>query len=424
MMWLVLMLALAGDRTTDAPGATVPSVRWSEPDALEEAWRDVRRSKPGGADRVKTYLAQGLEHAACRGLVDLRTLTHDLAWQNDIALREWARPALAEVLIAAHRAFRERYPKQVIGVGDVAQAGCGQIDPGTLTRWVSGGEATDLLARASEIGGVPTIVEIDGDVLTERRVVGRDADLLFVQVRRYRDLGEAIGGVEDKVRTVLASGTLVDEQVGPDHVRQHWVDAKYHRQVILVLTRGVAPRALFRLADARDIRLSPWAPARPGTTRGERRWRREAGTWRGYDLLEEGSHATHMAGLDADLSYPMVVPERRFALDPAGIDSAATWAWFEALVAAGERLGTPIARIVVGGRVLPKLYREVPGAKQSPVAKLLVIVGNHDDHLHVRLARPTPEADAAALARLSAIAFQPAQPVEPSDHPRLDERSR
>ena len=131
-----------------------------------------------------------------------------------------------------------------------------------------------------------------------------------------------------------------------------------------------------------------------------------------------------MAGLDADLSYPMAVPERRFALDPAGIDSAATWAWFEALVAAGERLGTPIARIVVGGRVLPKLYREVPGAKQSPVAKLLVIVGNHDDHLHVRLARPTAEADAAALARLSAIAFQPAQAIEPSDHPRLDERSR
>lgn len=395
MMWLVLMMMLAHDGA-----AAIPDVKWDEPDALEATWRTVRRSKPGGAERMKAYLDVGLERSACRGLVDLRTLTHDFAWQNDIALREWARPALAEVLITAHQAFRARYPKQTIGIGDVAQAGCGQVDPGTLTRWVAGADADALLARATEIGGVPTIVDEDGKLLVERRVVGRDGAMLFVQLRRYRDLGPGAGGVEDKVRAILATGTLVDERRGPDHVRQHWVDAKHHRQAILVVSQPVTPRALFRLADARDVRLSPWAPARPGTTRGERRWVHGGQGWRGYQLLEEGSHATHMAGLDADLSYPMVVPARRFALDPAGIDSKATWAWYEALVAAGNQLGTPVERIVVGGRVLPKLFRDVPGAKQSPIAKLLVIVGNHDDHTHLRLARPTPEADAAARDRL------------------------
>ncbi len=413
MMWLVVMMMLAAD-----PGPHIPHVLWSDADTLEASWRTVRRSKPGGPERVKAYLALGLERSTCRDLVDLRTLDHDLAWQNDIALREWARPALAELLISAHKAFRKRYPRQTIGVGDVAQAGCGQVDPGTLTRWVTGAEAKALLARATEIGGVPTIVEDDAGTWVERRVVGRDGDALFVQVRRYRDLGEGMGGVEDKVRAILATGTLVHTQAGPDHVRQHWVDAKHHRQAFLVMGRALDAKSWFRLADAHDVRLSPWAPARPGTSRGERRWRRTGDTWRGYDLLEEGSHATHMAGLDADLSYPMVVPERRFALDPAGIDSRATWAWFEALVAAGERLGTPVERIVVGGRVLPKLYRDVPGAKQSPIAKLLVIFGNHDDHTHLRLSRPTADADAAARARLAAIALQP------GTDPRLDEGAR
>jgi len=44
------------------------------------------------------------------------------------------------------------------------------------------------------------------------------------------------------------------------------------------------------------------------------------------------------------------------------------------------------------------LLRDVPGARQSRLVrdKLLKIVGNHDDHHHVRLARPSADAEAAA----------------------------
>ena len=404
--------------TNDDPFARVPAVVWHTPDGLEDAWRAVRRLKGGGAIRVREYGARGLEWSACDGLVDLRALeaTHSAGfqWQDDIARREWARPALARVLIAAHERWRARHPGQAIGIGDVAQAGCGQIDPGTLTRWVAGDEARALAAVALPVAGVPTALETtvgsDGErILSERRVVGRHTaaapqgeSRLFVHLRRYRELPRPHASeIEAKVRTVIASAELAIETEGVNAAgehewRQRWIDTSHFRQAIIVVTTKRQP---FRQEDARDVRLSPWAPARPGEARAERRWTRAAdGTWQAWGLIEEGSHVTHMAGLDADLSYPMKVPSRRFATDPAGIDAAATWDWFVTLHATAEALGTPIDRIVVGGQVLPMLLRDVPGARQSRLVrdKLLKIVGNHDDHHHVRLARPSAEAEAAA----------------------------
>jgi len=428
-----LLIALgATPRNGDDLFALVPVVVWHTPDELEDVWKVVRRIKGAGAVRVKAYDAQGLERSACDGVLDLRALPETrragLVWQGNVALREWARPALARVLIAAHAVWQAKHPGQAIGIGDVAQAGCGQVDPGTLTRWVQGADAHALSTVATLIAGVPTAfaTTIEGGkrVLNERRVVGRDAsgdERLFVHLRRYREVaaGAAVSpsaaaaggavphsaaaagaaGVEAKVQTILASAELAIETSGVNAAgvmewRQRWVDTKHFRQAIIVVSNRRRP---FRLSDASDVRLSPWAPARPGEARGERRWTRTGDAWQAWLLIEEGAHVTHMAGLDADLSYPMKVPARRFALDSAGIDLAATWDWFETLDATATALGTPIDRIVVGAQVLPRLM-QVPGAKQSRLAraKMLKIVANHDDHHHLRLARPTPEIDAAA----------------------------
>jgi len=417
-----LLLTLGLPSPAADPFAKVPAIVWHAPDDLADVWRVVRRLEGGGATRVREYAKRGLEWSACAGLVDLRTLASaqsaGFAWQDDVARREWARPALARVLIAAHEVWRARHPAQAIGIGDVAQAGCGQIDPGTLTRWVVGDEARALASMALPVAGVPTVSDTTVDsagkrVLSERRVVGRDTSVdaasprLFVHLRRYRELpGPAASDIEDKVRAVLWGGELAIETEGVNAAgetewRQRWVDPKHFRQAIVVVS---AKRKPFRLADASDVRLSPWAPARPGEARGERRWTRSATTWQAWGLIEEGAHATHMAGLDADLSYPMKDPWRRFALDPAGIDTAATWDWFVTLYATAEALGTPLDRIVVGGRVLPRLLQEVPGAKTSPLMrnKILTIVGNHDDHHHVRLKRPSAAADTSSAAAIAA----------------------
>ena len=421
------MLALVLALTFVAPGdplAQVPPVRWLDPDTVAQAWREVRGLRVDPPLRVKELYARGLDHSACRGLVDLRTLDSELRWQDDVALRHWVRPAFARALLIAHERWRQRWPKQALGVGDIAQAGCGQVDPGTLTRWVEGDDARALLGRASLVAGRPIELAREGDILAERRVVGRDGDTLLVHLRRYRARKDpAIVELDAKARAIADGGVLVHELEGPGpdgatEWRQHWIDPKGHRQMIVVVSERRRP---FRLADARDVRIGPWAPARPGELRGDRRWIRgddAAHPWSAWSLIEEGAHATHMSGLDADLSYPMRVPARRFATDPAGIDLAAAWDWFVTLYDTAAALGTPIDRFVVGGQVLPRLLGAVPPGRARELVKLKLfkVVPNHDDHQHVRLAIPKPDQDLASLLAEPAL--------EPGRDATLDERPR
>lgn len=434
MLALVLALAFAAPPSPiDASGVpaplgppgpleSVPAIRWLDPDAVAEAWRELRGLHVDPPLRVKELYARGLDHTACRGLVDLRALDSAFRWQDDVALRHWVRPAFARVLLIAHERWRQRWPRQALGVGDIAQAGCGQVDPGTLSRWLDGDAARDLLAHALPVAGRPTELTRDGDTLTERRVVGRDGDTILIHLRRYRLRKDpSLAELDAKARTIADGGVLVQELEGPGpdgttEWRQHWVDAKGHRQMIAVVRERHRP---FRLADARDVRIGPWAPARPGEFRGDRRWIRDGATpWTMWTVVEEGAHATHMSGLDADLSYPMRAPERRFATDPAGIDLAAAWDWFVTLYDTAAELGTPIDRFVVGGQVLPRLLAAVPPGRARELVKLKLfkVVANHDDHQHVRLAIPEPTHDLASLLAKP--------PVEPGRDATLDERPR
>ncbi|MFO0748078.1 MAG: hypothetical protein U1F43_20830 [Myxococcota bacterium] len=254
---------------------------------------------------------------------------------------------------------------------------------------------------------------------------------LLVRVRRYEaaplPTPADLKALERDVGQILQRGERVGETVGPDGVREHWVEGGRGRQLVLVRKAPAGPvsaRAPFRLADASDIRMGPWANDRPGAFRSEERWLATAvdgaaPTWERWRLVLEGAHATHQTGRDADLSYPLADARKRFVEAVDQIDIKATWRWFVLLHATGETLGVDVERIIVGPRVLARLLAEVPEARGSRLIKdkVIRVVGGHDDHHHIRIATPTAEADAAALEALTRPASAEAAP--PATAPAL-----
>lgn len=422
------------------PLAALAPIEWHTPEEVEAAWRQVRLM-PGSGARLAAIARQGLDRWACTGLVDLQALDAardaGLAWKDQVRGRGWSQPPLARTLILAHATWRRAYPKHALAVGDVAQAGCGQVDPGVLTRLVSGPDATQLLASARPEGRILTAQETvtaaaladdpgrfrspSEPVLIERRVLAADAGptpTLLVHMRRYRSLDTpdqaALNALETNLVRAASRAELAatSEWRDPDGTlvrRRHWIDHATARQLVVVT---VGTDRTIRLADVRDVRIGPWSPGRPGVFPSETRWLARPGpptprgaptrTWQAWELLIEGAHATHMAGRDADLSYPVPDPKRRFVDAVDTIDLRATWAWFETLTATAERLGTPMDAILIGPRLYARILRELPNARQSPLIKdrILRVIRDHDDHQHVRITPPTSQAAAAARSAL------------------------
>lgn len=443
---MALVIALwtlfaSGPELSPATASVLAPIAWHTPEDVEAAWRKIRLM-PGSGARVAAIADQGLEHWACSGLVDLQALDAaqdaGLAWKDRVRGRGWSQPALARALIVAHAAWHRAHPTLALAVGDVAQAGCGQVDPGVLTRLVGGDEATQLLARATPEGGALVLRETLSaqaladdpsrfstpleQVLLERRIIAADpmpAHTVLVQIRRYRALAvpapAALAELESIVvrtasRAELATTTEWRDPDGTRVRRRHWIDRASARQVVVVST-GDDPT--LRLDDVRDVRIGPWAPGRPGAFPSETRWLAQPGpqapeaastrTWQAWQLLEEGAHATHMAGRDADLSYPIADPKRRFTDAVDLVDLPATWEWFETLTTTASALGTPIDAIMVGPRTYARILRELPKARQSPLIRdrIVRVIRDHDDHQHVRITPTTAKDAAAARAALT-----------------------
>ncbi len=449
---MALVIALwtlfsAGPDLAPRPASAVlPPIVWHTPEAVEAAWREVRRV-PGASARHAAIARQGLERWACTGLVDLQSLetaeAAGLAWKDRVRGRGWSQPALARALIVAHAAWHRAHPGLALAVGDVAQAGCGQVDPGVLTRLESGREAALLRARAQPEAATSVTQEVvaaatlsdapdrfrspEESILIERRIVAADpapGDTLLVHVRRYRALpapdSATLAALETTLvraaaRAELAASSAWHDPDGTPVRRRHWIDHASARQLVVVTTGSAGNDRSLRLADVRDVRIGPWSPGRPGVFPSETRWLARAdlappigpaGTptraWEAWELLIEGAHATHMAGRDADLSYPVADPKRRFADAVEHVDLRATWDWFEALTTTAQRLGTPIDAILIGPRLYARILRELPGARQSPLitARLVRVIRDHDDHQHIRITPPSPDAAAAARSAL------------------------
>lgn len=136
---------------------TVPPLLWRSPDRIEEVWYRVKNERDPVA-QAAALRASGLDHAMCRGLVDLRSLdpskTPPFQFRDHVRGRNFVRPSVALVLVRAYERLRAEYPDAVISVGDLSQEGCGQLSHGVLVRMWSdappagrpGGRADDRLA--------------------------------------------------------------------------------------------------------------------------------------------------------------------------------------------------------------------------------------------------------------------------------------
>ncbi|MCC6621330.1 MAG: hypothetical protein IT385_08745 [Deltaproteobacteria bacterium] len=410
----------------------LPPITWRGPEVIDAAWRDVRKLAGDGARLVAIH-KKGLLRWACPDLVDIQdpawsaVTASGLAWKDTVRGRGWARPALARVLASAHAAWRVAHPTLALSVGDVSQAGCGQIDPGVLTRLVTGPELAPLHAAARPAAGRWASREIVGAgsqpdaerfpdplaaMMIERELVAEgtlsDAPVALVRVRRYlarpTPSDAEIAALTKDLRAFVRAGEIALEQRGPgaDGVmlfRAHVIDAARERQAVIVSTAKRGTRA----EQLRDVRIGPWIPGRPGIFQGEERWLHEGGAWTAWQLVEEGAHATHMAGRDADLSFAHADPRHRFTEALDHVDLAATWDWFVALEEAGRLHGTPVDAIIVGPRIHRMLLAAIPDARRSKLVteRILKVVRHHDDHQHIRIREPKASLDAEARAALA-----------------------
>lgn len=402
-----------------------------------------------------------------RDLVEHDAMGKGFEFRDNVRGRSWARPTLALVMRDAMKAFREEEPTKTIAIGDVSQPGCGQVYHGVLVQLVRGAPAEDLVRGARWELGQRAVVDVkhgrdfayEGDrfsgpeqpVRVATMLLGwrKDDDKTLVLKTgrvRWGGLGAASGdeasAMERDVAKIVASGALVDRhKIEVDGVDEkgkpatatlsHWVLESAKRQVIVVTDK--APGKRLDYADVRELRLSDWQAKKPGSTPGEVLWLRgdakalpavnvpvnpKGGkprfakpaaaaqfAWTHWEQLYEAGHITHLSGIDADLSYVTDANRAHFAVDLDAMDVQATFRWWELLVEAGKRLGTPVDAILVDPAVerhiKKSLPKKGPGAKVgSPVWALLARVGGHDGHHHVRIVEASAKAEKAAREQL------------------------
>jgi hypothetical protein len=420
----------------------VPRLRLQTAEEAEVAWQHVKSLKDPVA-QAKDVAKGKLDRTVCRDLTDFRALpaalTAGFSYRDWVRGRSWMRPAVANVLVRAMARLREAYPGATLTVGDASQPGCGPVTHGTLVHHLAGPAALAVLSHATLEAGLPVAVEaktatdfpaeldrfwtpenlvrVEHRVLGQLGVWGEAGWAIRVATRRYLRPGsqtpEEWTKEYGRVARLVQRGRMVsaerarswDPELGLHEVwAQRFVDATSGRQALVLsskkLARRLLPEALL------SVRLGGWQPEKPESFRREDLWRPHLeadGTpvWERWQLMHEAGHQTHIAGRDVDLSFVTAQNQNHFAVDLAAMDVAATWRWFEALVEAGEALGTPVDRILVDRKVKRHLEQNLgKAALRSPVWRRLVVVSGHDAHHHLRIAIDSPERDRRALAAL------------------------
>ncbi len=434
------------------PDLDLPKLVWTDAEQAESAWMRLK-SMTSPASQAMAIRRGGVEQLVCRDLIDFREVAtragSTLAFRDQFRGRSWVRPALARVLLRAAEKFTEEYPDVQLTLGDIAQPGCGQLSYGTLVRQVvdrhGDPAAQRLLARARRVLGEPMIIEqvdstefpLESDrfskptpVLVEQRVVGvsgagSETGLVRLAVRRFarealptkpRQLARVLATMLRDARRVLADGEVVrqsashswDPVSGEDRVAflQHRVDKQKGLQVLAITTRPMT--AGLELAKVIELRVARWKPGKPESFAGETRWRplRDAAAevvgWDRWRMLGEAGHVTHLAGRDVDISYASRGNQGLSHVRLKKIDAKLSFRWFQILTETAASYGTPVERIWVGPHVRAWLKRKLPsGERGSDLWQQLVqTLPGHDAHHHLRLASPSAEDDAQALAEL------------------------
>jgi murein endopeptidase len=425
----------------------IPDVRLSSAGRLEARWIHLKRL--GDVRRqIKAMDAQRIRHTVTDDLVDLRALEGAglpaFQWRDRTRGRTHVTPTMAAVLIRAYATFRETYPELSLSLGDLAQPGGGTLYHGTLVRHVKGQKAVELLNRASLVDGrfmatgfrpasafpleVQRLGGPDGRVWVEETILGKHgADPLHLRVasRRYTEspppgddeVRDMLGDVARLVRrgTLVTSRTVDSWAPGGENnrVRQHWVDGRSRRQVVIFATRP--QRRRLRLNEIYELRVSRYSPKKPESFQRERRWiperfgegkRSRIRAWRRFEAVYEAGHITFLAGRDADISWATVGNRSHFAVDVASIDALATWHWFEALQAAAAACDTSIEVILLDRSVIRHLAARLPesATRTTLFKRVLRRASGHNAHHHLRLSEGTSRSDAAGRRLLAELA--------------------
>ena len=342
---VALAPSLMGDAAARVPGpekratptptgadTTLPRLKRVTAKESQVAWMGVKAL--GATQQAPAVVKKRLLEQVCTDLLDLRALSEQgkltgFGFRDNVRQRSWARPSLALLLDTAMERFvvearearnsgtsRGGSAEKIISIGDVSQAGCGQLYHGVLVFHADGARADALRSKARLVEGRPTIVEHlkaadfpweadrfgppDERVMVVTELLGEnDGELRFARTR-YRELAPPTAAESNdfasEVSSLMARGagspqktsSAVVGVVGPPSAGSsthdggateerwvtHTIDPKTKRQA-LVVTREKPSRRL-DWGSVVEVRLASWQDKKPGSFPNEVRWRAES----------------------------------------------------------------------------------------------------------------------------------------------------
>jgi len=283
----------------------------------------------GAAQQAPAVAKKRLLEQVCTDLVDLRAMSDrgkltGFGFRDNVRQRTWARPSLALLLSTAMERFQAEAGlthkarvggvDTIISIGDVSQAGCGQLSHGVLVFHANGARAEAFKAKARIIEGRPTLIEYlkaadfpweadrfgppDERVMVVTELLGEvESGELRHARTRYRELAAPTlaeseelarevsslmarhAGAPEKTSSAVTrvvgppSAGSADEGAAATEVRwvTHAIDTKTGRQA-RVVTRDKPGRRL-DWGSVVEVRLASWQDKKPGSFPNEIRWR-------------------------------------------------------------------------------------------------------------------------------------------------------
>ncbi len=423
------------------PSLAPPSLIPRSAQTVQAGWEWVKLAKDR-QEQLERIGERKLTHSYCTDTLDAQELLRvapDLPYE----LRDWvrsrhaARPEMVALMVRAMGYLKRWQPGSTITIGDIAQRGCGQIRYGTIVHFDD--DAETFLRRSRLEFGLPTVTELldswafsdefprmddlDTPIRVEQTASGRTRDgQLRVETRRF-SLGAHV--TEHRLSLLLdrtskrfkdkspgaVQWDLVDHDDGRGAVRLKrgtYFDSRTGVWAELILRPGVKGAFPMRPDRIARIREAYVDLGKPTSLKFEERWDfdfdGEAGVHVTRWFLEyEAHHASHLSGLDADLSYVTFNNYGHFSPLLALMDRVGSWRWMKALEKAARDLAIPLDALFVDPTVLRALKTVEEARKAEPAWKKLKRSPGHDSHVHVRI-RPAPRFHGKTLTEIIEMA--------------------
>ena len=405
------------------------------PDRIAEQWVQVKDATES-TERMALMKRARLNRAFCSGLLPItdwmRTESLPLRLRDTWRDRTHARPELLAVVALASQRLIRRYPDVVLTVGDISQPGCGQLRYGEVIRLVPNTPLVDMpfhFGAHTRWEAIDPLFFVDedprfsdklGPIWMETRRTGKTRDgRLREEVRRFdpgvvlspisieRLMGRTRKRLRDRANVQLDWIRHEDSAGKRRRLRRAvWTDWRKRRWIEVIWRPRRGPgnatvRSILRIREAQIHRRKP--TSRQYEQRYEFWDDGEAGIHiRRHNLLYEAHHASHMAGLDADISY--VTENNVGAFEPSvqRVDAVKSWQLLRELKRAADDLKVPIQAMFID-KSIKDILLTVPGVnRRHRLWRIARLSRGHDSHVHLRLG-PTPRFRKKSLSDLQAL---------------------